>query len=113
MVVYTGARTRGGLGLRITNSQVQEFFPPEALTIELELDHLRILCPLDASFWQDRPEIHDLRLSSWLETKRSTGKLANSGGQLTMVPCGNNTFRLLPVLPDPPSPNSFPATWLS
>ena len=113
MVVYTGARTRGVLGLQITNSQVQEFFPPEALTIELELDHLRITCPLPASFWQDRPEIHDLRLSSWLETKRSTGKLANSGGQLTMVPCGNNTFRLLPLPPDPPSPNHFPATWLA
>jgi hypothetical protein len=55
---------------------------------------LRIVCPLEPSFWQDRPEIHDHRLSSWLESKRNSGKLGLQAAPVAMIPCGQYAFRL-------------------
>ena len=97
MVVTTQDRhpgQTGAMGLHVGASNVQEYFPREMETIELELDHLRIACDLDASFWQDRPEIHDMRLSSWLESKRNSGKLASQGAPVALIPCGEYAFRL-------------------
>ncbi len=97
MVVKTQERHSGhtgAMGLHVGASNVQEYFPRHIEMIELELDHLRIACCLDASFWQDRPEIHDRRLSCWLESKRNSGKLASQDAPVAMIPCGKTTFRL-------------------
>jgi hypothetical protein len=97
MVVQTLDRHPGhtGLvGLHIGALNVQQYFPPHIDLVELELDHLRIVCFLEPSFWLDRPEIHDLRLSSWLESKRSSGKLAANPAPVAMIPSGERTFRL-------------------
>ncbi|HTJ29808.1 MAG TPA: hypothetical protein VL346_04885 [Acidobacteriaceae bacterium] len=97
MVVQTYAITPGQtglLGLLIGASNVQEHFPRGVEAIELELDHLCILCPLAASFWEDRPEIRDRRLSLWLEAKRMGGKLAAAPASMGMIPCGQQAFRL-------------------
>jgi hypothetical protein len=84
----------GSVGLHIGSLNVQQYFPPDVQLIELELDHLRIVCPLEPSFWLDRPEIHDQRLSSWLESKRNSGKLAAQGAPVALIPCGESSFRL-------------------
>jgi hypothetical protein len=84
----------GAVGLHIGAVNVQQYFPPDVQLIELELDHLRIVCPLDPSFWEDRPEIHDQRLSSWLESKRNSGKLGAQSAPVAMIPCGEYSFRL-------------------
>jgi hypothetical protein len=76
---------------------VSEHFPPDAELIELELDHLSIVCTLSASFWSDQPEIHDQRLSSWLEAKRNSGKLGDQPCPVAMIPCGTRKFRLQPM----------------
>jgi hypothetical protein len=72
----------------------KRYFPQEVHLIELELDHLRIVCSLEPSFWLDHPEIHDVRLSSWLESKRNSGKLATQEAPVAMIPCGKCSFRL-------------------
>jgi len=97
MVVQTQNRHPGHsrvVGLHIGRINVQQYFPRDIADIELELDHLRIVCPLEPSFWQDRPEIHDFRLSSWLESKRNSGKLAANAAPVAMIPCGHRAYRL-------------------
>jgi hypothetical protein len=82
------------VGLYIGKVNVQRYFPRDVADVELELDHLCIVCPLEPAFWQDRPEIHDFRLSSWLESKRNSGKLAANPAPVAMIPSGDRAFRL-------------------
>ncbi len=113
MVVHTQARNCGLVGLQIGDTQAREFFPQENPYIEIQLDDLRILCPLPPSFWQDRPEICDFRLSEWLDAKRTTGKLACGAAELTLVPTGTGSFRLLPTPPKPSLESPLPGTWMA
>jgi hypothetical protein len=97
MVVQTQDRHTGHagvVGLHIGAINVAQYFPRDVEMIELELDHLRIVCPLEPSFWQDQPEIHDHRLSSWLEAKRNSGKLGQQAAPVAMIPSGKYSFRL-------------------
>ena len=103
MVVLTQDRHTGHagvVGLHIGAGNVQQYFPRHVETVELELDHLRIVCLLDPSFWQDSPEIHDHRLSSWLESKRNSGKLGLQAAPVAMIPCGEYSFRLQMITKD-------------
>ena len=86
-------------GLHIGDGNVQRLFPPDVPAVELELDHLRIVCTLEPEFWAGEPEIHDERLVSWLESKRMNGKLAARPAPLVMIPAGENAFRLQPIEP--------------
>ncbi len=97
MVVKTQDRhpgRRGAMGLHVGAENVRQYFPPNVSTIELELDHLQIACSLEPSFWLGNPEIHDTRLSSWLESKRNSGKLGAHDAPVTMIPCGQYAFKL-------------------
>ena len=97
MVVLTQPRHPGHsgvVGLHIGAENVREHFPRHVDFVEFELDHLNIVCTLDSSFWEDRPEIHDMRLSLWLEAKRSSGKLAAHHAQVSLIPSGERRFRL-------------------
>jgi hypothetical protein len=118
MVVLTKDRHSGyvgAVGLHVGSENAQQYFPRDLTLVELELDHLRIVCQLEPSFWQDQPEIHDQRLSSWLELKRNSGKLASQDAPVAMIPCGKYTFRLQiiskdeteKVLTGPPTPAYF------
>ena len=98
MVVETRGRRHGMTGLHVGDGNVQRFFPPDTPAVELELDHLRIVCVLKPEFWKGDPEIHDERLVSWLESKEFTGKLAPRPAPLAMIPAGEHAFRLLPIL---------------
>jgi hypothetical protein len=103
MVVQTLDRHPGHsgvVGLHIGTLNVQQYFPRHVDQVELELDHLCIVCPLEPSFWLDRPEIHDLRLSSWLESKRNSGKLAANSAPVAMIPSGQHSFRLQLIMRD-------------
>jgi hypothetical protein len=84
-------------GLHVGDGNVQRLFPPDVPQVELELDHLRIVCTLQPEFWEGEPEIHDERLTSWLEAKRMSGKLASSPAPVAMIPFGDHAFRLLPL----------------
>ena len=100
MVVLTKQRRSGhsgGIGLNVGAANVSEHFPQATELVELELDHLIIVCTLSPSFWSDQPEIHDHRLSSWLEAKHSSGKLGAQPSPIAMIPCGEFKFRLQPL----------------
>jgi hypothetical protein len=97
MVVKTTGERRGMTGLHVGDGNVQRLFPPDVPVIELELDHLRIVCVLQPEFWEGEPEIHDERLISWLESKRSNGKLASMPAPMIMIPAGDHAFRLQPI----------------
>jgi hypothetical protein len=91
-------RNRQGMtGLHVGNGNVQQLFPPDVPSVELQLDHLQIVCTLQPEFWQGQPEIHDERLNSWLEAKRMNGKLAAGPAPLAMIPSGDHVFRLQPI----------------
>jgi len=118
MVVVTKERhsgLSGAVGLHIGLDNAQQYFPRDLELVELELDHLRIVCSLPPSFWQDLPEIHDQRLSSWLESKRNSGKLATQDAPVAMIPCGEFAFRFQMLTKDetdraltgPPTPAYF------
>ena len=99
MVVSEKSRRLGTTGLHIGEGNVQRLFPPEISIVELELDHLRIVCTLKPDFWDGAPEIHDARLDSWLNAKRMSGKLAPAPAPLAMIPSGDHAFRLMPIEP--------------
>jgi hypothetical protein len=84
-------------GLHVGNGNVQRLFPPDVPAVELELDHLRIVCTLEPKFWDGEPEIHDDRLVSWLESKQATGKLASRPAPVALIPSGEHIFRLQPI----------------
>jgi len=84
-------------GLRIGDGDVQRLFPPDVPAVELELDHLRIVCKLEPEFWKGQSEIHDERLISWLESKQMSGKLAKMPAPVLMIPAGEHAFRLQPI----------------
>jgi len=97
MVVLTQFRhpgKNGPVGLHIGDLNVQQYFPRDVSTVELELDHLSIVCQLDPSFWEGQPEIRDFRLSSWLEAKRNSGKLGANPTPIAMIPSGEHSFRV-------------------
>ena len=97
MVVRAKHEPRKVTGLRIGDGNVQRLFPPDMPNVELELDHLRIVCTLQPEFWDGEPEIHDERLVSWLEAKRMSGKLATVPAPVVLIPAGEHAFRLLPI----------------
>ena len=97
MVVKANHEPRKLTGLRIGDGNVQRLFPPDMPNVELELDHLRIVCTLQPEFWDGEPEIHDERLVCWLESKRMSGKLATVPAPVVLFPSGDHAFRLLPI----------------
>jgi hypothetical protein len=97
MVVGGRSYRQRTTGLHIDDSDVQRLFPPDVHNVELEIDHLRIMCTLQPEFWEGDPEIHDERLVSWLESKRMSGKLAAKPAPIAMIPAGEHAFRLMPI----------------
>jgi hypothetical protein len=97
MVIRNGSGRLGMTGLHVGDGNVQRLFPPDVPAVELELDHLRIVCTLKPEFWDGDPEIHDERLIAWLEAKRDAGKLASRPAPVAMIPSGEHSFRLQPI----------------
>jgi hypothetical protein len=93
MIVKMQKKGRSITGLRIGSSNVRRFFPSGVQAIDLELDHLRIQCDLNANFWLDRPEISDPRLCSWLQDKFFCEKLPGKPVSIELVQAGNS-YRL-------------------
>ena len=56
-------------GLQVGEANVHRYFSKRSPCIELRLDDLHIQCTLGADFWNGSPQIHDPRLSGWLEFK--------------------------------------------
>ncbi len=111
MVVQKQSRRQGLTGLHVGNGNVQQLFPPDVPVVELELDHLRIVCTLHPQFWDGDPEIHDDRLVSWLESKRMTGKLGSTPAPLEMIPSGDHAFRLKPIQPKEVQGSKYPVSF--
>jgi hypothetical protein len=94
MLVQMQSKGRDILGLHIGKGNVRRHFPVSLQTIELELDHLRIRCDLQSSFWRDRPEITDPRLCAWLIAKRSRLDAGYAPEKVVMMRAGKASFRL-------------------
>lgn len=93
MIVKMQKKGHSITGLRIGSSNVRRYFPSGQRAIDLELDHLRIRCDLEANFWQDRPEISDARLCAWLQSKYFCEKLPGTPVSVEMVRSGDS-YRL-------------------
>jgi hypothetical protein len=91
MIVTTQTKGHSITGLRVGAADVGRYFPSDLHSIDLELDHLRIRCDLEPSFWRGRPEISDPRLCSWLQAKCSHELLEQVS--VEMVPTGDS-YRL-------------------
>jgi len=94
MLVKTQRDGHDHTGLNIGAVNAQRYFRKDAQAIDLMLDHLQIQCRLSPDFWQGRPEIHDSRLSEWLEFKAGRGNSARAQMELIMVRSGIDTFVL-------------------
>ncbi len=94
MVVRTQGKGRAATGLHIGVGNARRYFPKDVTVIELQLDHLRIQCGLSPDFWDGRAEIHDPRLSAWLELKHFHEKAGQMPILLAMIPSGKNSFKL-------------------
>jgi hypothetical protein len=97
MVVKTQNKGCGVTGLHVGVTNVRRYFPKHVSVIELQLDHLQIQCGLDPGFWRGQPEIHDSRLSAWLQAKQFRASFDRTPLSLALIPAGTNSFRLRPV----------------
>jgi len=96
MVVKTQRDEWDRTGLHIGIANVHRYFRKRVHAIDLMLDHLQIQCTLSPDFWHGRPEIHDPRLSEWLDFKAGYGPKGREPMLLTMVRCGADTFVVKP-----------------
>jgi hypothetical protein len=96
MLVKIHKDGRNGTGLHIGEANARRYFSRRRPYIELRLDDLRIRCTLPPDFWQGRPEIHDPRLSGWLEFKVGRCSAGRDSLLLSMVPSGSDTFVVRP-----------------
>jgi hypothetical protein len=96
MLVKTYKDGLSRTGLHIGEANAQRYFSRRRPFIELRLDDLHIQCTLSPEFWQGRPEIHDPRLSEWLQFKMARQRQGREPIQLTLVPSGSDTFVLRP-----------------
>ena len=92
MVVKTYRDGHDRTGLLIGAGNARRYFRRRAQSIDLKLDDLQIQCTLSPDFWNDRPEIHDPRLSEWLNFKVGHGGPGRKPMLLTMIPSGAGTF---------------------
>ncbi len=97
MVVKTQCKGHTVTGLRVGAANVRRYFPRDIAAIELQLDHLRIECRLSPDFWEGQPEIHDPRLCVWLKSKEFSCDPQQIPKHLSMIPLGENAFRLGPA----------------
>lgn len=102
MMVEAQSKGRGRCGLHIGAENVRRYFPKEISSIELQLGHLKIQCELGPEFWQGEPEIRDTRLCAWLESKHMHGNKSRSSVMLSLVPTGDNAYRLAPASAEMP-----------
>jgi len=94
MVVTTQYLGRRVAGIHIGTSNVESYFAREQTLIELQLDHLQILCRLNDQFWNEQPEILDSRLGDWLRSKHLFDKSYLTPIPVELIPLGENSFRL-------------------
>ena len=97
--MVVGMQNRGCeiAGLEVGASNVRRYFPRDAATIELQLDHLQIQCLLGSEFWRDQPVIDDPRLGAWLESKNLHDRPMRDQVPMATIPNGKNRFRLRPI----------------
>lgn len=88
---YEGFRVSG---LYVGANNVRRYFSKRIPVVELELDHLQIQCGLPSRFWDGQPEIHDPRLSDWLESKHFHDKPCRTPVPLALIPSGKNSFKV-------------------
>jgi hypothetical protein len=96
MVVKTQRDGRDHTGLHIGATNARRYFRKGTQAINLMLDDLQIQCTLSPDFWNGRPEIHDPRLSQWLEFKAGYGSQGGVPMLLTMMRSGCDTFVVKP-----------------
>ncbi len=94
MLVKAQYRGNRVAGLYVGTRNVRRYFSKRIQLIELQLDHLRIVCGLTPHFWRDKPEIQDPRLSVWLETKHPQDVPSQTDIPLALIPSGKNSFKL-------------------
>ena len=96
MVVKTHRDGRDRTGLHIGAGNARRYFRKHAPSIDLKLDDLQIQCTLSPDFWDKHPEIHDPRLSEWLNFKVGHSGPGRDPMLLTMIPSGADTYVVRP-----------------
>jgi len=91
MIVKTHREGRDRTGLLVGIANARRYFRKDVQSIDLRLDDLQIQCVLSPDFWDEHPEIHDPRLSEWLEFKVGPARRGREP-MLSMVPSGVNAF---------------------
>jgi hypothetical protein len=98
-LLYRGLRITG---IHVGRENALRHFTSGSTSVELQMDHLAILCSLGPRFWEDRPEIQDPRLCLWLESKFHQRGTGVSAPHLALVPSGPNSFRITSLALTPP-----------
>jgi hypothetical protein len=94
MLVKAQYKGHAVTSLRVGRQNARRYFARSAPTIQLELGHLCIECGLPPDFWQGEAELRDWRLCAWLESKHNAGGSLNTQVTLTMIPSGENSFKI-------------------
>ena len=95
MLVTTYRDQYDRTGLLIGKANARRYFRKRCPSIELRLDDLHIQCTLPPDFWEDRPQIHDPRLSEWLKFKVARHRSGREPMSLTLEPAGSGAFAVV------------------
>lgn len=98
MIVRMRDKGNGVTSLHIGTRNVRRYFVKSISTVDLDLDSLQIRCELAQDFWNGHPEIVDPRLCSWLAAKDCSWKVSGKRMVLSLLPAGENSFRIQPLL---------------
>ena len=94
MVVTTQQNGREITGLRVGAANVRRYFSKNASAVRLHMGDLEIECRLSPDFWHGKPEIHDARLTQWLQFRTFQEQPDRKPITLAMVQSGRNSFTL-------------------
>jgi hypothetical protein len=101
MVVRTHCKGHEFSGVQVGAGNVRRYFPKDTEFVELQLDHLQIRCSLEPKFWHGDTEIRDPRLCAWLESKHFYSRAGRKPILLSLIPAGQNSYRLQPFVRPP------------
>ena len=97
MLVKTYRDGLSRTGLQVSEANVRRYFSKRSPSIELRLDDLHIQCTLGSEFWQGHAQIHDPRLSEWLEFKVARRAAARDPISVVLIPLGTGAFAVRPT----------------
>ena len=90
-----------GYGIRVGESNREQYFDTSWSVIDVEIDGRVFQFRLADSFWRSCPEFRGKQIADWLRLRGLAHWPLGNPPALELTPLGGNRFRLAPAEPEP------------